>query len=391
MTQHAAVEDMKDESGLWPSADQLHLLRAALLDGEKAIDAWKQWRASINVDDDFDYGSFRLLPLLYHNMHRLGVEDELMPRLKGVFRMAWYENHRLFHDMKPALEAMTDDGLELFFLKGLPMVHLYYDHHALRPMADIDVLVPVRQVRGAMGFFDRDGWRRNALASDNDLKYRHSMQFTRDPKLELDLHWYVMVECCSDYYNSLFWSRAVDVEVDGLQAKILDPTDFFFHTVVHGIRWNAEPPIRWIPDAMMILRKEHNAIDWDRLVGEALAHGFSHRLGLGIAYLKKHFDADIPDNVLSRLQAQEVSLTEKIENSFVLRNTDELFNTIWGKVWVIFAEYQRLAPKRTHFPHVIGFSKYLRHRLHLNSRRDFVPEFFAGSYRRLRGSIARKA
>ncbi len=60
-------------STLWPEGTHLALLRAALLDGEAAAAAFREWRENI-VFDDLDGGSFRLLPLLRWNLGRLGVK-----------------------------------------------------------------------------------------------------------------------------------------------------------------------------------------------------------------------------------------------------------------------------------------------------------------------------
>jgi hypothetical protein len=76
---------VNNEPGCWPNRDQELLLRAALLNGEPALEAWNEWRRTVNVDV-VDYGSHRMIPQLYRNMQRLGVNDSLMERLKGVYR-----------------------------------------------------------------------------------------------------------------------------------------------------------------------------------------------------------------------------------------------------------------------------------------------------------------
>lgn len=378
------------QGGLWPTSQQLLLLQAALLDGNRAKEAWFSWRRQINVDDEFDYGSFRLLPLVYKNLQKMSINDDFMPRLKGIYRMAWYENHRMFHDLRPHIQELADAGFDLFFLKGMPLVHLYYGHHALRPMADIDLLVPFSQVHDAMAFLEEKGWIKNSHATDDDLKYRHSMQFRSPKGLELDLHWHVMLECCNDEYDRLFWEQSEQAELDGIQARVLGPTDFLFHTIIHGVRWNEVPPIRWIPDATLILRKDVDRIDWQRLLDCARQVGVTHRLELGLSYLKDNFDLPIPDTVITELRAERITLVERIENSFALRDSARLFSTVHGKIWVVFAEYQRLTRRKSGLPTLKGFSHYLSHRLRLGSRSEFLPMVLAGTGRRFRRSLSRQ-
>ena len=46
--------------GFWPTSQQELLLRAALLPGKEAIDAWREWKSGVDVDQ-LDPGSLRLL------------------------------------------------------------------------------------------------------------------------------------------------------------------------------------------------------------------------------------------------------------------------------------------------------------------------------------------
>ena len=86
-----------------------------------------------------------------------------------------------------------------------------------------------------------------------------------------------------------------------LDCLMLDPTRMLFHTAIHGLRWNEESPIRWIVDAMMILRTAGHEIDWTALADQADAMQMSDRLHRALAYLEAEFDAPIDTGVLERL------------------------------------------------------------------------------------------
>ena len=47
----------------WPTREQERLLRAALLRGPLALEAWDEWKAGADMDH-LDAGSYRLLPQL---------------------------------------------------------------------------------------------------------------------------------------------------------------------------------------------------------------------------------------------------------------------------------------------------------------------------------------
>ena len=60
---------VNNESGCWPTHDQELLLRAALLQGEPALEFWNEWRRKVDLDV-IDYGSHRMIPQLYRNINK---------------------------------------------------------------------------------------------------------------------------------------------------------------------------------------------------------------------------------------------------------------------------------------------------------------------------------
>ena len=55
-----------------PGPREALLLRAALFEDERGRSAWRAWRAEADLDN-IDQASFRLLPLVYRNLERLGL------------------------------------------------------------------------------------------------------------------------------------------------------------------------------------------------------------------------------------------------------------------------------------------------------------------------------
>lgn len=102
-----------------PGAQPFDLLTAAFLDHPDAMAAWQRWSGAIDWDEHLDHNSFSLLPLVYRNLSRLGVDDPLFPRLKGITRQAWLANQRFAVELGPLLAALADDGVELLLLPSL--------------------------------------------------------------------------------------------------------------------------------------------------------------------------------------------------------------------------------------------------------------------------------
>jgi hypothetical protein len=188
--------------GCWPTAQQELLLRAALLPGAAAQAAWQQWRTEVDVEEDhLDLGSFRLLPLVYHNLHKQGIDDPLMGRLKGMHRRAWVMNQLQFQACTQVLQSFHAAGIATLVLKGAALLCRYYPDQGVRPMGDFDVLVPKRQVVQAIEVLDQLGWQpvghpREGLTPDY-FAIRHAQGFANPTGRQLDLHWHVLVTSLS--------------------------------------------------------------------------------------------------------------------------------------------------------------------------------------------------
>ena len=367
---------------LWPSSEQRLLLDAGLLDDDRAVTAFRTWRKTVSLDAEFHYGSLRLLPLVYHNMQRRGIGDPLMGRLKGVYRRAWYETHQLFHRVQPPVAQLAAAGIDMLLLKGAALVLSYYQNHALRPMADVDLVIPRTRLDEALSILARLGWR-FAREPDRDMiRFHHALQCFGPDGGEIDLHWRVTYEISEEDDDS-FRDTAEPVVFMGTTVRQLDATHLLFQVIVHGVRWNLETPIRWIPDALAILRARSRDIDWKLLQTLAEKHRLSFRLGLGHNYLTDTFGAPVPSSVLERFRTSRVSVLEKIENTVLLDDYRRFERSLLGNQWMLFVEYCRSADAWHPLAFASGYSHYLRYRLGVDSRRQILPRILSSVRRRL--------
>lgn len=374
MNQVVPVEFSKaDDAGsgnLWPNAQQSLVLKAATADGAEALEAFHAWRQTIDLEGDFDRGTYRLLPLLYHNLSRLRVSDSLMGRLKGIYRRTWYKNHRLFHDVGPAIAGLEKAGIKTLLLKGAPLVLTYYENHGVRPMSDVDVVVPYEDAKRAIDLLEELGWRGDRTSSTVDLLYSHAVQFVNDKDGEFDLHWHVLFEASSEDANRVFWNSARDFDFQGVPTRQLDPTGMLLHVALHGVRWNPEPPIRWIPDAMAVINAAGDEINWQRAVSFAREHKLARRLELALNYLALNHAVPIPAAVLEELKTSKAGLMERVDSAATLRDLSE--GRAWANAAVALADYWRHNRTNGAFRYLFGFPHYLRYRWGLNRRRQII-------------------
>jgi hypothetical protein len=366
-------------AGVFPSPRHRLLLRAALLSRDNALRAWREWLSATDWDGEFDRASSRLLPLLYTNLQRHKIDHPIMPKLKGAYRQAWYGTNRTLYSIRHEIEALKRAGLDVMLVKGAPLALSYFRNLGARPMQDVDVVVPTADARAAIAIMEQRGWRCAARAQDDDLTYRHSLSFVNAEGLQCDLHWHVLYECCQPDADVDFWREAEPLDYLGIPVKMLIPSDALLLTIVHGMRSNEEPVIRWVADAVTIVHEAGARLDWDRLGWQAERRRLTERLRLGLAYLADEMDVSIPSRVRSRLAAVRISSMERRETLYALEARPTRSRAVLGNLMPIWAAYRRfvgdVGPWRT----LAGFPDYLRYSWDLRSRRE------------LAGAIARKA
>jgi hypothetical protein len=341
---------VNNEAGCWPTPNQELLLRAALLQGEPALEAWHEWRRKVNLDI-IDYGSHRMVPQLYRNMQRHGVKDPLMDRLKGVYRYYLYKNEILMHRIGALLTALEGAGIQTMVLKGAALIPLYYRESGLRPMLDADVLVHSRQAEQAMDVLSKFQWKPFRYGEpQRRIPIVHSTPFEDDGGRQVDLHWHLFWECFNAGDDADYWENAVPIKVGGAQTLALGATDQLLHTCWHGARWNEVPPIRWVADAMSILAVSAAEIDWPSLLQKSKRHRIVLPVKDSLEYLKNKFDAPVPDTLLKSLSAVRISKMER-ENYEVTINpmapptTSKIFRMLYYDYrWLSSSTSSRLKP-----------------------------------------------
>lgn len=306
------MNTIQHDGSCWPTKQQELLLQASLLKGSDALEALHKWKSAVDTDQ-LDLSSYRLLPLLYRNIRAHNMTDPLMNIFKGVYRSTWYKNQLLFHNMANLLRFFHEAGIQTMILKGAALTVLYYKDHALRPMQDFDVMVPIEQIFAAINLLRNLHWTpiselTNDLL-DTYLSTRHAYTFVDAANHEFDLHWHLLYECLETNADDDFWDAAVPIRVSDVSTCTLNPTDQLFHVCVHGIRWNYVPPLRWIADAMMILNTSPT-IDWDRLIVQAQKRRLILPLRDSLVYLRDLLNAPIPSGFLNNIHNMSVSDSE---------------------------------------------------------------------------------
>jgi aryl carrier-like protein len=278
--------------------EQRQILRAALHPGPDARDEAIAWLPRANIES-MGFDSLRLMPQLYERLRIEGIDTPLLPRLKGLKKHAWSRNNLLFRTASEAIRALQQAGIDVMLIKGTALIIAYYHDYSLRPMNDADLLVPHRQAREACQILARFGWTNEFSDPENPqlieqaLQYRHAAHLFDSRGRDLDLHWNLLTCRLGPDVDEDFWADSGESVLGGQKVRILNPADQLLHICVHG---TDSSPIRWIPDALAVLRSTPD-LDWDRLLAQAHKKTLTLMIGRALEHVQRDFADRVPPEV----------------------------------------------------------------------------------------------
>lgn len=361
----------------FPDIDQSLLLHAALGKRDLALTSWESWKSRNDIMGQLDYGSFRMLPMVYRQLMQYGLDDPLLPRLKGVYRQSWCKNQQLIHAVAGLSQAFESYGIPTMVLKGLPLSILYYKDTGIRPMSDADVLIPLRHAARAIEVLEEAGWR-SPKPEDIpfNIRYGKSMPFINDGGMEFDLHWHPFFESHSEESDQGFWDRSQVVQYHQLTSRCMGPTDTLLHVLIHGMRWNPDPPIRWIPDACTILRTATD-IDWEVFLNEVVKLRLAIPAKTALHYLASEFGQEIPPAVNEELNKLRVGFAEKyVFRHHLKEDAESLPEALMPRLRYLFSVYLRQSTRSHLLTQLFGFMRFLLFRTEGKNRWKILWYYF---------------
>jgi len=282
------------------------LLHAALDPADAAVDAWRTWEAKGGWravhEDPF---ALRMLPTIYR---RLVDHSSAVEILQPYYEEARAANLHLFARCAALVRMLQQEKIPVIVLKGTALSLLYYQDIGARPMSDFDVMVSRNCVERSMQILRTAGLQPRvplvADASAELLTVHHAWPMRKDDEnapWEFDLHWRLLADYPNATVDAELQRCAQTLHVYGVETRALCATDMLFHVCVHGFAWAPMPSMRWIADAMTILRCAGERIDWGRMITIAADSRAGLPLQQALAFLVDRFGAPIDQRVLKQL------------------------------------------------------------------------------------------
>ena len=211
-------------------------------------------------------------------------------------------NRTLEAELLGVVGALRDAGVDSLPVKGIVLARTLYGSLALRPSADIDVLVRPTDLAAARAALRALGFAHAAAPAFEALHHPfHDQQYFRqaaDGQVCLELHHALW---SAQHFGDAdgLWERRVPTRLGDTEVRILCPEDTLLHLAVHRAR--SPLRLRHLCDVAELVRRDWATLDWDRVVVAAHAVGARTTLHETLVLAGELLGAPAPPDVLPRL------------------------------------------------------------------------------------------
>lgn len=257
-----------------------------------------------------------LTPLVFHHLRSLENRDHIPPEVMGQFKAAYLGNVvvnlHLQAELGRAQEALGAEGVPVILLKGAALARIVYGDIGLRPMSDLDLLVPESQVYVAQKAVRDLGYNEVGTPEEQDdteRHHRHLPGLVREgtPVL-VEVHRHIVRRDAGLYFDIAgFWSRAQEISVGRKQALVLAPEDLLIHLALNFFldrRFRSNAALRQLCDVAESLRFYTNSISWRLFVDNVRVYRLIGPVGCVLYLAQELLNAPVPSYVAQQLWPQ---------------------------------------------------------------------------------------
>ena len=298
---------MTERASTW--TDLWHLIRTEEGHRERDLSVSLDWNAVAHMARRTGLG-----PLLYHALQSLeiSVPPDILTDLEADYYLVAAANTLRFQELGEILQHLTTAGIPVLVLKGAALAGTAYGNIALRPMADLDLLIPrefmvqVPRLLEPLGYQRMPGPPGHSLAYDAQFGGEIGLtKATPAGVFMLDIHWHLLAHqwlhhaTCIDM--DTLWQAALSFEMDDLHALQFCPEDALLHICLHAGFSHAYAYLLNLVDVDRAVAYFAD-LNWDRVLQRA--HDFEVRVPtyFGLRFAHDLMKTPVPDQVLAALR-----------------------------------------------------------------------------------------
>jgi hypothetical protein len=299
-------------------------------------------------------------PMLYQRLVKDQKAHCLPDEVRRVLREQYYQcmaiNLRTNNQLQQILFEMEKANIPVILLKGAHLGEFVYQNIALRPMADLDLMVPKDQLIDSLHLAQKLGYR---LSQPFDLKVELLLEHHLPPlivsqNVSLEMHWNLVdadIPIIVDEEG--LWLRSQTVQVGKSQARVLSTEDLLLHLCVHAAYQDTfNNHLRALVDINEVISR-NTALDWEQVRLCAIQWKAERGVFLTLYLAQELLGTQIPGEFLSEIEPEgfspeivEWAMTRMFQDAPELSQDFYLFSRSKRPAERIAAFFHALFPSR---------------------------------------------
>lgn len=276
--------------------------------GLSVVEAWRRcWQGDgISLIQQAD--SRRVAPLLYRRLE----QSDLLRLLPSQTREALHEaylcnllrNVTIRQQLSEVLRAFQDAGIPVVVLKGAHLAEIVYGDPALRPMADLDLLVRDQDLTRAETLLLEIGY--GPMETEGGLDYdrhHHLRPFVKPGAVPVEVHRTIERRSGAVAVEiGELWHRSREAVVAGVEARVLCPEDLLLHLCLHtAYNHRFEASLLHLCDIATTVERYGEEIDWPGLAASCERYGAGRFVHCALSLAADLLVAPVPPAALTAL------------------------------------------------------------------------------------------
>lgn len=275
---------------------------------------------------------------------------DLAIQLEPAYWGSHFKNRALLAELARVLRAAATASVPVMPLKGALLALRYYPTPALRPMSDVDLLVPAAalgalgEVLGGLGYAeDRDDPRLLDEARRDPRQREIGFTATRGGTA-------IRIECRSEPLDPMLWglteldrtlssrlhrhaermwARGTRDAFEGAPFVRIAAEDLLLHVASHLATRHGEFRLLWLHDLALVAAAHRETLDWDSLAATARDLRLAAPIHAALAAATRWADAPAPIPRLQRtlLGHGLTALPSRVEFALLTRRLERLDST----------------------------------------------------------------
>ena len=270
-------------------------------------------RGRVPLNDPIDWprtlrlATVALFPLLSRRLDMVegSVPAHVRARLEAARRGNIIAHLMRVHALRDALRELDQRGVPTVALKGIALAHMVYADPTLRPMQDIDIWVPSDRLDDAAQALQIAGFhtprRHDGLwhPGERTPAVERILEIRKTPLL-FELHGSLRSWAgLPAHVSETAWARSHETQIDGLNVRVLAPTDMLLHVGLHLSRKDLfRSGLAGLLDLRLVLEQWRDLWNWAALTDEYLRFGIDLWMRLAFHLARELVAAPVPDDVL---------------------------------------------------------------------------------------------